>query len=86
MTGKWFGAPGKEFALSLIHEYDYVRLSSLLDVAAPSSREWKHVFGVLLSFRHSWILKVNREMSGYANVPVVNGDADGWLMSVGYVF
>jgi hypothetical protein len=75
-----------EPSLSLVHEYDYVRLEPLLQPLAPVRREWRHVFGVLLSLQHNWIFKLNREYSGYAGAPVLNGDAKAWQASVGYVF
>jgi hypothetical protein len=82
LTGEGF----PELSWALVHEYDHVRLESLLQREAPSHREWKNVIGMLFSLQHNWIFKLNREFSGYSGAPVVNGDADAWQLSVGYVF
>jgi hypothetical protein len=88
---RWFPATWRSDAfpdarLSLIYEYDYVSIEDLTSVISLVERERKHVLGLRYEPDHSWILKLNREWSDASDRALINGDSDGWLMGVGFVF
>lgn len=82
----WSGASFPDARLSLVYEYDYVSVEDLTSVAGLVERERKHVLGLRYEPDHSWILKLNREWSDASGRALVNGDADGWAVGIGFVF
>lgn len=82
----WSGSAFPDARLSLIYEYDYVSIEDLTSVAGLVERERKHVLGLRYEPDHSWVLKLNREWSDASGRALVNGDADGWAVGIGFVF
>jgi hypothetical protein len=82
----WSGEYFPDARLSLIYEFNYVSIEDLTSPTLLVGRERKHVLGWRYEPDHSWILKVNREWSDASGRPLINGDADGWAMGVGFVF
>lgn len=82
----WSGTAFPDARLSLIYEYDYVSIEDLTSVAGLVERERKHVLGLRYEPDHSWVLKLNREWSDASDRALVNGDADGWAVGIGFVF
>ncbi len=82
----WSGASFPDARLSLIYEYDYVSIEDLTSLDGVVERERKHVLGLRYEPDHSWVLKLNREWSDASGRALVNGDADGWALGIGFVF
>jgi hypothetical protein len=82
----WSGESFPDARLSLIYEYNHVSVEDLTSLAGLVERERKHVLGLRYEPDHSWVLKLNREWSDASGRPLVNGDADGWAVGIGFVF
>ncbi|MCP5476566.1 MAG: carbohydrate porin [Rhodanobacteraceae bacterium] len=84
----WKSETFPDARLSLIYEYDHVSVQDLTSVSAMvlRERERKHLLGLRYEPDHSWIFKLNREWSDASGRPLVNGDADGWTLGIGFVF
>lgn len=82
----WSGESFPDARLSLIYEYDHVSVEDLTSLAGLVERERKHVLGLRYEPDHSWVLKLNREWSDATGRALVNGDADGWAVGIGFVF
>lgn len=82
----WSGTAFPDARLSLIYEYNYVSVEDLTSLVGLVERERKHVLGLRYEPDHSWVLKLNREWSDASGRPLVNGDADGWAVGIGFVF
>ena len=82
----WSGSAFPDARLSLIYEYDYVSVEDLTSLDGLVERERKHVLGLRYEPDHSWVLKLNREWSDASGRTLVNGDADGWAVGIGFVF
>ena len=82
----WSGTAFPDARLSLIYEYNYVSVEDLTSLIGLVERERKHVLGLRYEPDHSWVLKLNREWSDASGRPLVNGDADGWAVGIGFVF
>ena len=82
----WRNEAFPDARLSLIYEYDHVSVEDLTSLASLVARERKHVLGLRHEPDHSWILKLNREWSDAINRTLVNGDSDGWIFGIGFVF
>ena len=82
----WSGSAFPDARLSLIYEYNYVSVEDLTSLVGLVERERKHVLGLRYEPDHSWVLKLNREWSDASGRPLVNGDADGWAVGIGFVF
>lgn len=82
----WSGAAFPDARLALVYEYDRVEADRLDDPAARAQTELKHIFGLRYEPDHSWNLKLNREWSQADGNGLQDGDADAWLLGVGFVF
>ena len=82
----WRNEAFPDARLSLVYEYDHVSVEDLTSLASLVARERKHVLGLRYEPDHSWILKLNREWSDASNRTLVNGDSDGWIIGIGFVF
>lgn len=82
----WRAEAFPDARLSLVYEYDHVSVEDLTSLASLVARERKHVLGLRYEPDHSWILKLNREWSDASNRTLVNGDSDGWILGIGFVF
>lgn len=82
----WRNEAFPDARLSLVYEYDHVSVEDLTSLASLVARERKHVFGLRYEPDHSWIVKLNREWSDASNRTLVNGDSDGWIFGIGFVF
>lgn len=82
----WRNEAFPDARLSLVYEYDHVSVEDLTSLASLVARERKHVLGLRYEPDHSWILKLNREWSDASNRTLVNGDSDGWIFGIGFVF
>lgn len=83
---QWAGPGFPEAKLSLVYEYDDVRLDDLSLASLARQRERKHVLGLRFQPDRSWILKLNREWSQASEAILVNGDGGIWQLGVGFVF
>ncbi len=82
----WRNEAFPDARLSLVYEYDHVSVEDLTSLASLVARERKHVLGLRYEPDHSWILKLNREWSDASNRTLVNGDSEGWIIGIGFVF
>ena len=76
----WFGG------LALVFQHDRALLDGPLEGEWVRNRERRSSLG--LNFRPSsqWVLKLGYEWNATTNRPLVRGDKDGWVGSVGFVF
>ncbi len=82
----WRNEAFPDARLSLVYEYDHVSVEDLTSLASLVARERKHVLGLRYEPDHSWILKLNREWSDANGRTLINGDSDGWILGIGFVF
>jgi len=72
--------------LQLVYQYDEVKTRGRLDSGFGENRERRHTVGVNFRPSEQWVLKLNYEWNSTDNQPLVNGDRDGVLGSIGFVF
>ncbi len=80
---------GRDFdepRLALVGQYDEVHIDGPVDGVDSSNRERRQTVG--LSFRPSnqWVLKLSYEWNQTTDRPLVNGDRDGFVGAIGFVF
>jgi hypothetical protein len=80
---------GRDFdepLLAAVFQYDLVALDGPVEGVFERNRERRATWG--LNYRPSpqWVLKLTYERNDATNRPLVKGDRDGWLGSVGFIF
>jgi hypothetical protein len=72
--------------LTLVAQYDEVRLEAPLEGAFVANKETRVTWGFAYRPSRQWVLKLSREENTATNMPLVKGDRDGWLGSIGFIF
>jgi len=72
--------------LQLVFQHDDVKTEGRLGDGFGRNRERRYTVGINFRPSEQWVLKVNREWNSTENQPLVHGDRDGWLGSIGFVF
>ncbi len=67
-------------------QYDQVTLEGSADRVPLRNRERRTTFGLNYRPTPQWVLKLDYELNDAEGQPLVSGDADGWLGSIGFVF
>jgi hypothetical protein len=75
-----------EAKLQLVYQYDDVKTEGRLEEGLGRNHERRHTAGINFRPSEQWVLKLNREWNSTENQPLVHGDRDGWLGSIGFVF
>lgn len=86
LRGTPLGRDFDEPRLDLVFQYDRAAIDAPGADGFASNREQRLTAG--LNFRPStqWVLKLGYEINSTSNQPLVNGDKDGWLGSIGFIF
>ncbi len=87
MANNWLSADFPNAQLQLVAQYDQANVENFFDPYAADNRERRLTLGLRLLPLKAWALNFNYEHSE-ADGPdtILRGDADTWLVSVGYVF
>jgi hypothetical protein len=72
--------------LTLVAQYDWVKLEAPLEGAFVVNEETRVTWGLAYRPSRQWVLKLCREENSATNMPLVKGDRDGWLGSIGFIF
>jgi len=69
-----------------VAQFDEVRIDGSLERAFVQNRERRTTFGLNYRPTPQWVLKLNYELNDSVGQPLLSGDNDGWLGSIGFVF
>ena len=69
-----------------VAQYDEVTIDGSADRAFVRNRERRTTFGLNYRPTPQWVLKLNYELNSSDGQPLLSGDNDGWLGSIGFVF
>jgi hypothetical protein len=81
-----FGRDFDEPRLTAVIQYDRVALDGPVEGVFERNRERRMTLGLNYRPSSQWVLKLTYEMNGFTHRPLVKGDRDGWLGSVGFIF
>ena len=80
------GASFPEGKLALVAQYDRVRLRGPLAGSWLDQEERRWTWGLNYRPSHEWVLKIDYERSRASRLRLVNGDSQGWVTAIGFVF
>ncbi len=82
----WHGRAFPTSRLTLVAQYDHVRLEGPFGGSSVSNSERRTTFGLNYRPSHYWVLKLNYENSKATAATLQKGDFRGYLASVGFQF